>query len=103
MGHHAKTADEMAYTNAREEAKGKRQQKKAKSKKARLAAEGREKQEEIDDDQGPDEDEFGNPILPEPTEVRSKMVAVIASMERSFSTIRGGEATPEMFDAMKSQ
>mmetsp|Transcript_146 Transcript_146/g.339 ORF Transcript_146/g.339 Transcript_146/m.339 type:complete len:336 (+) Transcript_146:69-1076(+) len=105
MGHHAKTADEMAYTNAHEEAKGKRQQKKAKSKKARLAADDREIQiqEETDDDfvHGPDEDEFGNPILPEPTEVRSKMVAVIASMERSFSTIRGGEATPAMFDAIK--
>ena len=107
MGHHAKTADEMAYTNAHEEAKGKRQQKKAKSKKARLSAQNEDsadtdgEEHEENDGHGPDEDEFGNPILPEPTEVRSKMVAVIAKMERSFSTIRGGEATPAMFDAIK--
>ncbi|EJK67833.1 hypothetical protein THAOC_11079 [Thalassiosira oceanica] len=85
MGHHAKTADEMAYTNAHEEAKGKRQQKKAKSKKARLAADDREIQiqEETDDD------------------LCTAQTRTNSAIRSCRSPPRGGEATPAMFDAIK--
>jgi len=108
MGQKLKNADEMAYTEKHEEAKDKREQKKTKSKKARLnahkevsgtATEG--STDESTHDDIPSEDEFGNPLLPEPSAVRSKMFEAVASLERTFLTIRGGEATPEMFDAVR--
>ena len=114
MGHHIQNLDEMAHTDQREEAKQRREEKKKKSKKVRMVAhkEGGQPSEESnveesggggsdDGDFGPREDEFGNPLLPESSAVRSKMLLVIASLERSFASIRGGEATPELFDAVK--
>ncbi|KAL9191493.1 hypothetical protein ACHAXT_001199 [Thalassiosira profunda] len=113
MGHHIENLDEMAHNDSREEAKHRREEKKKKSKKARVASQkeeggksGESKGEEkagggVDDDIGPREDEFGNPLLPESTAVRAKMMMVVASLERSFASIRGGEATPELFDAVR--
>ncbi|KAL3800849.1 hypothetical protein HJC23_001686 [Cyclotella cryptica] len=113
MGHHLQTLDEMAHETTREEAQGRREEKKKKSKKARMGAHKEDAgyakdvsgdENENDDDEtnlGPMEDEFGNPLLPETSAVRSKMLMVVAAMERSFSSIRGGEATPELFDAVR--
>lgn len=118
LGRHIETLDELAHGDSREEARQRREGKKNKSKKARMAAHkdgapsaevggggggggdvGAEPGES--DDLGPREDELGNPLLPESSAVRSKMLTVIASLERSFASIRGGEATPEMFDNVK--
>ena len=102
----------MAHNDSREEAKQRREDKKKKSKKARLASQkegdaspddssSNEEDNSKDGDFGPKEDEFGNPLLPEIDAVRSNMLMVVASLERSFSSIRGGEATPELFDAVR--
>lgn len=119
MGHHIQNLDEMAHNDSREEAKHRREEKKKKSKKARIKSHKEEGASEAasdveasasgggggsggaDDDFGPREDEFGNPLLPESGAVRSKMLLVVASLERSFASIRGGEATPELFDAVR--
>eukprot|EP00580_Thalassiosira_gravida_P020467 CAMPEP_0201680892 /NCGR_PEP_ID=MMETSP0494-20130426/50832_1 /ASSEMBLY_ACC=CAM_ASM_000839 /TAXON_ID=420259 /ORGANISM="Thalassiosira gravida, Strain GMp14c1" /LENGTH=366 /DNA_ID=CAMNT_0048164619 /DNA_START=12 /DNA_END=1112 /DNA_ORIENTATION=- len=120
MGHHIQNLDEMAHNDSREEAKHRREKKKKKNKKARIQSNKDETSSEkdveaddtasgsgggggggTDDNFGPKEDEFGNPLLPEPTAVRSKMLMIIASLERSFASLRGGEATPELFDAVR--
>lgn len=118
MGHHIQNLDEMAHNDSREEAKHRREEKKKKSKKARIKSHKEEGESEAasdaeasasgggsgggaDDDFGPRQDEFGNPLLPESGAVRSKMLLVVASLERSFASIRGGEATPELFDAVR--
>ena len=107
MGHHIQNLDEMAHKDSREEARNRREEKKKKSKKARMssskesAATANDTDNEEIDDSISVVDEDGNQLLPEPDTVRSKMLLVIASIERSFSTIRGGEATPEMFDAVR--
>jgi ribosome recycling factor len=112
MGHHLETLGEMACEGTREEARNRREEKKKKSKKARLSAskdaaaaaaddEGAENDDNVDDTvENADED--GNPtMLPASATVRSKMLMVIASIERSFSSIRGGEPTPELFDNIR--
>ena len=106
MGHHIQNLDEMAHESSREEAASRREDKKKKSKKARLNAQKEDTVEEaegdnIDTSLGPTEDEFGNPVLPYAADVRSKMLMVIAAMEKSFSSVRGGEATPELFDNVR--
>lgn len=105
MGHHLESLDEMAHKDSREEARSRREEKKKKSKKARMssskedAATGND--DEVVDDSIENVDEDGNLLLPESSAVRSKMLLVIASIERSFSSIRGGEATPELFDNVR--
>lgn len=108
MGHHIESLDEMAHRDSREEARSRREEKKKKSKKARMssskeavATDNDEEDNEVDDDSIENVDEDGNQLLPELTTVRSKMLLVIASIERSFSSIRGGEATPELFDNVR--
>ncbi|KAL7438560.1 hypothetical protein ACHAXM_006281 [Skeletonema potamos] len=112
MGHHIESLDEMAHKDSREEARTRREEKKKKSKKARLSASKESAAAADDDDEAGSDDEVndesienvdadGNQMLPESATVRSKMLMVIASIERSFSSIRGGEATPELFDAVR--
>lgn len=114
MGKHIESLDEMATSDSREEARNRREEKKKKSKKARMVTSSKEPaaaatendvDESANDDNDDDDivnvDEDGNQLLPESATVRSKMLMVIASIERSFSSIRGGEATPELFDAVR--
>ena len=113
MGHHIQNLDKMDHNESREEASKRREEKKTKSKKARLASHKAGEPGEAaavdndsedggaDNDVGPRVDKFGNALLPEPDAIRSKMLAVVASLDRSFSSIRGGEATPELFDAVR--
>ena len=105
MGHHLESLDEMAHKDSREEARSRREEKKKKSKKARMSS-SKEAAATGNDDEAVDDsienvDEDGNQLLPESSTVRSKMLLVIASIERSFSSIRGGEATPELFDNVR--
>jgi len=110
MGHHVQNLQDMAHEESREEARNRREEKKKKSKKARVAASNEDTTDDSGDDfaeEGEDdslgnyEDEFGNPLLPDVSAVKSKMLTVVASLERSFSSIRGGEATAELFDNVK--
>lgn len=101
MGHHIENLDEMAHKDSREEARNRREEKKKKSKKARMSSSKEAADDEVVDDNIDNVDEDGNQLLPESTTVRSKMLLVIASIERSFSSIRGGEATPELFDNVR--
>jgi ribosome recycling factor len=93
MGKHVENLEDMAH-----------QKRKGTASTDTTTADGEENHEE-DNDSGdnliPTQDEFGNPLLPEPNAVRSKMLTIIASLERSFSSIRGGEATAELFDAVR--
>ncbi|KAL7545606.1 hypothetical protein ACHAWF_008950, partial [Thalassiosira exigua] len=110
MGHHIQNLDDMAHADSRKEAKQRREEKKKKSKKARLDShkekstsdeDENSEDDATDDDFGQMEDESGNPLLPDPGTVKKKMMMVLASIERSFSAIRGGETTPEMFDTVR--
>ncbi|KAL7465009.1 hypothetical protein ACHAXS_005340 [Conticribra weissflogii] len=110
MGHHVQNLQDMAHEESREEARNRREEKRKKSKKARVAALKENTSDDSDDDfagededenLGPNEDELGNPLLPDASAVKSKMLMVVASLERSFSSIRGGEATAELFDNVK--
>lgn len=119
MGHHLQNLDEMAHTQSHEEAKHRREEKKKKSKTARLAShkEGNNSPAEStnaddtsddgmdgsseDDTIDPNVDELGMPLLPESKTIRSKMLLVVANLERSFASIRGGETTPELFDGIR--
>jgi len=116
MGHHIQNLEEMAHSDSREEAKHRREEKKKNSKKSRLSSKKDISKDNIleeddtavgvggggsDGDFGPKEDEFGNPLLPNQKAVRSNMLMVVASLERSFSSLRGGEATPELFDSVR--
>ena len=99
MGHHIQNLDEIAHNESREEASKRREEKKTKSKKARLSSHKAGETGEAaavdtdsedggaDDDVGPGVDEFGNALLPEPDSILSKMLAVVASLDRSFSSI----------------
>jgi ribosome recycling factor len=110
MGHHLQNLDDKAHESSREEAQVRREEKKKKSKKARLNAhkennnsteDAGEEEEDMDTSLGSTEDGFGNPVLPEVSDVRAKMLMVIAAMEKSLASVRGGEATPELFDAVR--
>ena len=120
MGHHLQNLDEMAHSQSQEEAKHRREEKKKKSKKARLAShregnnssterrdtdesseDGIDGSSEDDSNIGSNVDELGKPLLPESKTIRSKMLLVVANLERSFASIRGGEATPELFDGIR--
>lgn len=113
VGHHIQNLDEMAHTESREEAKVKREEKKGKSKKARIASHAEYTSHDddgddtggggggSDDDFGPKEDDNGNPLLPESTAVRSNMLMVVAYLDKALASIRGGEATPELFDSVR--
>lgn len=63
--------------------------------------------EEYDDDDGSDNDEDGEggvegddgePSLPDPDQVKRRMMAIVDRFEESLKSIRGAEPTPEMFD-----
>ncbi len=58
--------------------------------------------ETIFDHGGNDNDNDENiPSLPSIDDVKSRMMKVVDSMEESFKSIRGAEATPELFDSLQ--
>lgn len=119
MGKHLETLEEMAHREEHEKAKEKRKYKKGKGK-------GKNNRNNDDDDNSSnmsvsssnnneiptlqeDENEtvFDNskednedliPSLPSKEEVKTRMMKVVTAMEESFKSIRGAEATPELFD-----
>lgn len=114
MGNHITKLDDISHDKVKEEAKIGREKKKEKSKPARLAAKKEDaapqhqqkvvtKQEIASDDDDDDDDNTNDALLlPTNDTVKSKMLLVITSLERSFSSIRGGgEVTPELFDSVR--
>ena len=120
MGNHITKLDDISHDKAKEEAKVGREKKKERSKPARLAAkkeDGPQQQQKVvvkqeagtdDDDDDDYDDDDDNPsnetllLLPTNDTIKSKMLLVITSLERSFSSIRGGgEVTPELFDSVR--
>jgi ribosome recycling factor len=107
MGHKLDMLDEMAHRPEREAAQERRQ--KHKDRKAAKKTGKSQQQEaaatEVVDD--PEDDDFwseeGNEEeeeskLPDPDEVKKRMMAVVQKFQESLKSIRGAEPTPEMFD-----
>lgn len=104
MGHHLQNLDEMAHRDSREEAQNRREAKKKNSKKARTAAHKNDSEADDDKRQGSDDEpagESGEPMLPDADGVRAKMLRVVTDLERSFASVRGGQVSPELFDAVR--
>ena len=110
--------DEIAHKAEREAAQERRQKKKNRKqskKKKGVAAEAAPAVEEEEDDdafeddfasdvdsdaedEDEEEDEDALPTLPEPTDVKAKMMKTVDRFEESLKSIRGAEPTPELFD-----
>jgi ribosome recycling factor len=108
MGQHLDSLKEQAHRGSREEAKEKRQQKK-KGKKGEEITEGGDgpsaSQSEIedivfDDDEEEKPSEEEGPSLPDPDEVKAKMLKVVDRLKESYKSIRGAEPSPELFDSI---
>ncbi len=120
MGQHIKTLNEMAHRDEHEKAKAKRSKKGKRGAKDKdeMSAEKKmnynpseipaiqeDENETVfnsgnSDDNGNSGDEDA-PSLPSKEEVKTRMMKVVYAMEDSFRAIRGGEATPELFDAVQ--
>jgi ribosome recycling factor len=115
MGHHLETLDEMAHRPERQAAEERRKRKKERKtvRKGKKGAKAARKETDAmddlidtsdDDDFDFDEDEEmggGDEVessLPDPTEVKEKMMNVVGKFEGSLKSIRGAEPTAEMFD-----
>jgi len=119
IGHEIESLKEMAHRPEREAAQERR-----KKKKERKAAKkgGGGKQQVAENDSGDDDDdddddlyfddddddednldEDGEPTLPDPIVVRSKMDAVVDRFRESLKSIRGAEPTADMFDDVTVQ
>jgi len=127
MGHQVESLKEMAHRPEREAAQERR--KKKKERKAAKKAGGKQQQAsetegaqqeeasnyndddddddlifaDIDDDVGENLDKDGEPTLPDPIVVRSKMDAVVDRFRDSLKSIRGAEPTADMFDDVMVQ
>ncbi len=55
--------------------------------------------DDLDGDSEGDEDE--EPSLPNPAEIKERMISVVSKFQESLKSIRGAEPTPEMFDDVK--
>jgi ribosome recycling factor len=118
---HLEVLDDMAHDKEREQAQERRQKKKerklkkkakkggevanekggsapaaAASEKSAFAMEGgHDDEDHFDDD---DEDESDEVELPDASEIKDKMMKIVATFEESLKAIRGAEPTPELFD-----
>lgn len=126
MGHAVESLKEMAHRPEREAAQERR--KKKKDRKASKKAGGNHQQQvsetegakydgdgdnddddddiffgDLDDDGDDNLDEDGQPTLPDPIVVRSKMNAVVDRFRESLKSIRGAEPTADMFDDVMVQ
>ncbi|VEU37466.1 unnamed protein product [Pseudo-nitzschia multistriata] len=127
MGHQVESLKEMAHRPEREAAQERR--KKKKDRKAAKKAGGKKQQASETDgpgggadtaggDEDEDEDDIffgdededeeagdgdGEPTLPDPVAVRSKMDAVVDRFSESLRSVRGAEPTADMFDDVMVQ
>jgi ribosome recycling factor len=106
MGQHLDSLNEQAHRGTRQEAKELRKQKKQQGKKGSMEtmettmADVEEVDFDDDDDDDHDDDDDPQSLLPDPAIVKQKMLKVVDRLETSFQSIRGAEATPEIFDAI---
>jgi ribosome recycling factor len=119
MGQHLQSLEEQAHRKEHEEAVARRKAKKSRKKEHRHEAEDDELAEavaapvateeqdleEIEFDQDDDKfhshdenDENAVPTLPDPKQVRERMMKVVSKLEQSFKNIRGNEPTPDLFE-----
>jgi ribosome recycling factor len=104
MGHHLETLEELAHRESHEQAKERRKAKKMqKTKEEEEEEDGRE---EVQFDEGDDHFDHGDdeaPTLPDPAEVKERMLKVVDRLVESFKAIRGSEPTPDIFDPIMVQ
>ena len=114
MGQHMQSLDEQAHRPSREEAKERRKNKKKQKKQQQSETTKASKQpkddqmelEELvfddDDDKenGMDGQEDSVLSLPDADALEARMKRVVDRLEESFKTIRGSEATPELFETI---
>ncbi|CAB9523030.1 Ribosome-recycling factor [Seminavis robusta] len=106
MGKHLETLNDMAHTQEREQAQERRQKKKdrkqLKKQKGKAVentkAESSESTEDDWDDDDDDDNEEDEVELPDPSEIKEKMLNIVNSFEESLKSIRGAEPTPDLFD-----
>jgi ribosome recycling factor len=109
MGHHLETLEELAHRESHEQAKERRKAKKLQKTNDALEEEEEEEDfpEEVQFEEGDDHFDHGGeneaPSLPDPAEVRERMLNVIDRLVASFKAIRGSEPTPDIFDPIMVQ
>ena len=110
MGHHLETLHDLAHRESHEQAKERRKAKKLHETK-RLAHETSSEEEHIPDEvqlfvEGDDHFDHGDdeaPVLPDPKDVKDRMLKVVDRLTDSFRAIRGSEPTPDIFDSIMVQ
>jgi ribosome recycling factor len=126
MGHHLETLDDMAHEKSRQEAQERRQKKKDKKaarkggggdKKMKdsssLAGRAVDKDDDLDDDDDSDNEDNNDDdekreqgdigdddvlTLPDPEQVKERMMKIVNRFAESLKTMRGAEPTVELFD-----
>lgn len=115
MGHQVESLKEMAHRPEREAAQERRKKKKDRkaAKKGKVVEETAAETAAIDDEDDEDGDVYfdddddneedvetvdGEPTLPDPAVVQSKMDALVDRFKYSLKSIRGAEPTADMFD-----
>jgi ribosome recycling factor len=107
MGHHLETLEELAHRESHEQAKERRRAKKLEKHKTLASSLEDDILEEVQFDEGDDHFDHGDnnddeqaPILPDPAEVKERMLKVVNRLVESFKAIRGSEPTPDIFDSI---
>jgi ribosome recycling factor len=112
-GLHLQTLNEMAHSGERAAAEERRQKRKDKTaerkgKKSSVGTADRaapsktndDDDDDEDDDRVEEEEDIDDNVLPEPSAVKRKMQRHIESFKEYLKTVRGGEATAELFDGV---
>eukprot|EP00934_Nitzschia_sp_Nitz4_P008442 Nitzschia sp. Nitz4//scaffold50_size126154//119812//120807//NITZ4_003708-RA/size126154-processed-gene-0.48-mRNA-1//1//CDS//3329553767//8432//frame0 len=111
MGHMKETLDELAHQPEHEAAVERRNKKKGGKKKGKKGEEAAaaavvddsddsddDLDLDIDEEEAPEDGEDVEPSLPDPDEVKERMLMYVEKFQESLKSIRGAEPTPEMFD-----
>jgi ribosome recycling factor len=102
-GLHLQTLNEMAHSGERaaaEERRQKRKDKTAERKGKKSSVETNDDDDEEDEDRMEEDEDIDDNVLPELSAVKRKMQRHIESFKEYLKTVRGGEATAELFDGI---
>mmetsp|Transcript_23793 Transcript_23793/g.33268 ORF Transcript_23793/g.33268 Transcript_23793/m.33268 type:complete len:344 (+) Transcript_23793:196-1227(+) len=109
MGRHRETLEELAHSKEHDEAVERRKANKKRKQGGGIAATEKDDDELVPPmEEDASETQFGGdlgedeeddiPELPDPSDVKQRMVRVVDRLVESFKAVRGAEPTPELFD-----
>jgi len=110
MGRHRETLEELAHSKEHDEAVERRKANKKRKQGGGTAATEKDDVELVPPmeedaseihfggDLGGDEEDDSIPELPDPSDVKQRMLRVVDRLVESFKAVRGAEPTPELFD-----